>query len=50
MHNAAFAWIHFRQYVLIRHPGLLSKTKALLKRLAKLAGQQQQQQQQRSNG
>lgn len=45
MHNAGFAWIHFRQYVLTRHPGLISKTKALLKRLAQLAQQQQQQSQ-----
>lgn len=40
MHNAGFAWIHFRQFVLTRHPGLVSKTKALLKRLAQLAAAQ----------
>ncbi|WIA21715.1 hypothetical protein OEZ85_000881 [Tetradesmus obliquus] len=39
MHNAGFAWVHFRQFVLTRHPGLVAKTKALLKRLALLARQ-----------
>lgn len=40
MHNAAFAWVHFRQFVVTRHPGLVAKTKALLRRLAQLARQQ----------
>jgi hypothetical protein len=40
MHNAGFAWVHFRQFVITRHPGLVAKTKALLKRLALLARQQ----------
>jgi hypothetical protein len=39
MHNAGFAWVHFRQFVVTRHPGLVAKTKALLKRLALLARQ-----------
>jgi hypothetical protein len=39
MHNAGFAWVHFRQFVITRHPGLVAKTKALLKRLAMLARQ-----------
>eukprot|EP00878_Enallax_costatus_P006953 GHUV01007287.1.p1 GENE.GHUV01007287.1~~GHUV01007287.1.p1 ORF type:complete len:760 (+),score=222.01 GHUV01007287.1:879-3158(+) len=40
MHNAGFAWIHFRQFVVTRHPGLLAKTKTLLKRLAQMSRQE----------
>ncbi len=37
MHNAGFAWIHFRQYVLTREQGLMNKTKTFIKRLAQEA-------------
>lgn len=36
MHNAGFAWIHFRQFVVTKEESLLAKTKALLRRLSQL--------------